>query len=102
MADASLLHPSAVDIPAPEIHEATILDDAKARGEAVRCIVPFLDPGFASDPMMWNPHTWIDGGSVGEYWPKQGDRAQVSEPVDGPPAILEWWPALDATPDLTA
>lgn len=95
MADPSQLHPSAVDIPAPEIHEATILDNAKARGEEVRCIVPFLDKGLASDPMQWMPYTTAEG----EFWPKGGDRALVSAHVDGPPAVLAWWPKA-TEPDI--
>ncbi len=96
MTDASLLHPSSVEIPAPEIHEATVLDDATEPRQEVRCIVPFLDKKLASDPMAWNSVSIARE----EYWPKRGDRALISAHVDGPPAIFEWWPAADATPDV--
>jgi hypothetical protein len=96
MSDPALLHPSSVDIPAPEGHEATVLDNATTRGEEVRCIVPSLDKGLASDPMEWMPYMTVEG----EFWPKRGDRAVINEHVDGPPVIVFWRPADDATPDV--
>lgn len=96
MADVSLLHPSAVDIPAPELHEATVLDNATEQRQTVRCMGAWLGEGLASDPMEWTPNTTAEG----EFWPKRGDRAVVSDHVDGAPVILFWRPAADADPDV--
>jgi hypothetical protein len=95
MPDASQLTPGAVEIPDAELHEATILDNAEALGQEVRCVVPTLDPQLATDPAAWRPLTTV----VGEFWPKKGDRALVTRQVGGPP-LIDWWEPGASTPDV--
>lgn len=94
--DPGILSPDAVDIPAPELHEATILDDASERGEEVRCVIPSLSEQLSTDPMPWMPYMTAEG----EYWPKKGNRALVTAQLDGPPVIVWWMPGAGAEPDV--
>jgi hypothetical protein len=96
MPDPSLLAPSAVTIPGPELRDAVVLDDATARGQEVRCTVESLDPLLATDPMPFKPYMTAEG----EFWPKKGDRAVISAQTDGLPVILIWWPGAEAMPDV--
>jgi hypothetical protein len=88
VADITQLSPHAVDIPAPEVYEAEVNEDATEVGQEVRCVVESLDPLLASDPMAWMPFVTHKG----VFYPKKGDRAKVSGGTDGPEAILAWWP----------
>jgi hypothetical protein len=94
MASPAQLSPSAVTIPPPELHEATILDNATALGEEVRCVIPSLDPLLATDPMPWPVVTT----SEGSFYPKKGERAQLAYPIDGPP-VIHWWEPGERSPD---
>lgn len=94
MPDLGMLAPTAVDIPPPELHEATILDDATAIGQEVRCVVPDLDLKLATDPMPWAPYTT----ATGVFYPKHGDRALLAYQVDGTPLIV-WWKPNATEPD---
>lgn len=96
MAIPAQLHPSAVKIPPPELHEAVILDTATEPGQEVRCTGAWLGSQHASDPMDWESVVTADG----EYWPHKEDRALVSAHVDGPPVILWWAPAPGREPDV--
>lgn len=89
MPDPGMLSPTAVDIPSPELHEATVLDSASSRDAEVRCVVPSLDEHLATDPMPWRPYITAEG----EFWPKSGDRAVVTAHTDGTPLIAWWEPA---------
>lgn len=95
MVDITELTPSAIELPAAELHEAVVLDDATAIGQEIRCVVESLDPLLATDPMQWVPYVT----ALGEYWPKAGDRAVVTEQPDGPSVIAFWLPSKDAEPD---
>ncbi|HVQ60373.1 MAG TPA: hypothetical protein VMS60_15845 [Solirubrobacterales bacterium] len=79
----------AIDEGRPQDFEARVLDDALAPGEAVRCVLPALAEHLASDPLAWMPYTT----PAGIFYPKHGDRALVTEPDGGPPAIVAWWPS---------
>ncbi|HUB99255.1 MAG TPA: hypothetical protein VMS11_05470 [Solirubrobacterales bacterium] len=94
MTDLTQITAAAVDIPPPELHEAVVHDDATALGEEVRCVVPGFDPLRATDPMPWEPRA----GAEGLFFPKQGDRALISQHVDGTPLIL-WWEPSATVPD---
>jgi hypothetical protein len=80
----------------PELRSGKVLDDALAEGQEVRCTIPSLDPLLATDPMVWCPYV----GAAGIFYPKRGDRALIAQPLDGPPAIVQWWPAAEASPDV--
>lgn len=94
MPNPAELSPGAVTIPEAELHEATFAEDAE-KGKAVRCVRESLDPLLADDPMQWRPFVDEDG----IYYPKKGDRVLLGFPVDGLPAIVEWWPDEAAEPD---
>ncbi len=89
------LTPSGVDIPQGELFTAEINEDATAVGQQVTCVVPSHSSLLATDPMAWEP--WPT--SEGVFYPKRGDFALVSAQPDGPPVIVFWAPADDATPD---
>jgi hypothetical protein len=95
MPDPRVLTPSAVDIPAPELREAIVNEDATALGQEVKCVVPSHADHLTTDPLPWSPVTTAEG----EFWPKKGDRAQVAFPPDGPPVIHWWAPSGGATAD---
>ena len=92
--DPAELSNSFVDLPDPQILEAEILDGAAGPRDEVRCIVPAESKIHATDPMPWPSHTEPDG----LYYPKRGDRALVAVPIEGPPAIVAWWPGA-TSPD---
>jgi hypothetical protein len=98
MDDPRQLGAGAVARSSAQIFDGLILDDAVGPGRAVRCTRPRVDSNAATDPMPWKPFTAISAG--GEFWPKRGDRAVLVYPIDGPPVIVEWWPAEDAVPDV--
>jgi hypothetical protein len=87
---------SAVDVPGPVLHEATVLDDATEPGQEVRCVVPSFSEQLSEDPMPWMPYVT----AAGVFYPKKGDRAVLGDPDAGPPVILAWWPDA-AEPDVS-
>jgi len=89
------LTPDAVDIPAEQLIEAVVLEDATAVGEEIRCVIPSEDLLGATDPMVWQP--WM--GADGLYYPKKGDRAVLAFQVEGPPVIVLWRPSSSAAAD---
>jgi len=97
MDDVRQLGPSAVSSRSPEVFDGLVLDNATAPGQEVRC-TRSSDPQAATDPMPWTPYSV----PAGWFYPKRGDRAVLGYPVDGPPVILEWWPAADAAPDVSS
>lgn len=98
MPNPAELSPSAVEIPDPQLHEAVVLDDAKAFGEEVRCSRPELDALLADDPMPWTP---ITVAGLGTFYPKKGDRATIAFPDGGMPVISQFFPAVGAVPDVS-
>jgi hypothetical protein len=96
MDDPRQLGAGALDRSAPTIFDGSILDNATALGQEVRCTRPGVDPWAATDPMPWWPYVTPDGF----FYPKRGDRAVLAYPIDGPPVINKWWPAPDAIPDV--
>jgi len=94
--DPSQLTAVAVTAPLPELHEAVVLDDASAPGEAIRCIVPSHSEQAATDPMPWQPYVT----AVGFFYPKEGDRALLSYQPDGAPLIV-WWVPSSSSPDAS-
>lgn len=95
MPDLSEIHNASSPTAAPELRDALVLDDAGTADQLVRCTYAG-EPNLATDPMPWNPVTT----TVGEFWPKHGDRAILGFPPDGPPAVLAWWPAA-AEPNVS-
>jgi hypothetical protein len=95
MPNPAELGPGAVPLPEPQSYEATVLDDATATGQEVRCSRPSLDELLADDPMPWTPYVT----EAGVFYPKRGDRAIVGFPDGGTPVISQWWPGEAAEPD---
>lgn len=92
------LGPGAVELPADAVFDMVVLDDATEDRQEVRCRRAVGETTAATDPMPWSPYT-VEG--LGTWFPKKGNRAIVLQPVDGPPAIVAWWPAADTAADLT-
>lgn len=88
MPDPGELDPRTVPQADQTLHEASILDDASLPGEQVRCVIPSEGEHLATDPMQWMPYVT----PAGLFYPKRGDRAILGDPVQGPEAILAWWP----------
>lgn len=98
MPNPAELHISSVELPAPELFDAEVLDDAETPGREVRCVVDSIDRGLTTDPARFNPVST----PTGWFYPKKGDRAIVARHTDGPDTIIEWWPDPDAVPDHPA
>lgn len=96
MADPAGLHNSQVPKASAELWTAKILDAAEAPGEEVRCVIESKDPTAATDPMRWKPYVTPEGF----FYPKRDDVALVATPIDGPPVIVDWAPAVGAEPDV--
>jgi hypothetical protein len=94
MADPAALANSLVSHAEPELREATILDNATAPGEEIRCESEALGTGLAEDPMSWRPYVT----AVGVFYPKRGERAVLALPPDGPP-VIQWWEPAEREPD---
>lgn len=89
MADITQLSPQhVVEIPAPEVYEAEVIDDAVRIGDPVRCVIPSGSALLATDPLGWMPFPT----KAGPRYPRKGDRALVGTPEGGPQAILSWEP----------
>lgn len=97
MPDPALLAPSAVEIPAPELHEARVLTSATSLGQEVRCIVASFDELLSTDPMPWQPYVT----AAGIFYPKKDDRAVLSYQTDGTPLIV-WWEPSAGSPDVSS
>lgn len=96
MPDLSQLSNASLELPAGEVFEALVNEDATEEGQLVTCTIPSVDPLAATDPMAWMPYVT----AAGVFYPKVGDRAKVSENGDGPGAILAWWPST-SEPDVS-
>lgn len=96
MPNPAELSSSAVGIPAPELRKDEVHEDATARGQEIKCIVPSLGKEWTSDPLRWK----VDVTPDGFFYPKRGDEAVLAYPIDAPPYIDEWWPDSEASPDV--
>lgn len=80
-------------LPDEQVMSATILDDAAAPTDLVRCTLAD-DPGHATDPMPWSPVARPDG----LYYPKKGDEGLVALPALGH-EVLTWFSPSATEPD---
>jgi RES domain-containing protein len=88
------MDPQSIELPAAQVLEAEVLDDAASRADEVRCVVESFSPDHFWGPLQWVPV--VDAAGV--FYPKKGDRALViaPDPEDGPPAIAVWFPSATA------
>jgi hypothetical protein len=88
MPDPAELDPRTVPLAEQLAHEAEVLDDASLPGDEVRCVIPSEGEDLATDPLQWMPYVT----PAGFFYPKRGDRALLIDPVNGPEAVVAWWP----------
>lgn len=91
MASPAELAPSSVQVGDPEVRSGTVLDNATAPFQAIRCTVPDESTLLATAHLGgWAPKTT----PAGFFYPKKGDPVLIGFPRNGgAPMIVSWEPS---------